>query len=914
VQRGSSVEARAALERLADAIVSLEYYMETIQAGRREPDWMLDNAGRSLDALTLPEISAPAGSEDLPATQVISPPFVPEVVQPAWTGPSADRPVVADTGEGIDPEILELFIEEAREAIEAINTNFPRWALDDSETDALQTVRRAYHTLKGSGRMVGAELIGEYCWSIEHLLNRVIDGTVANSQALGAFLQRANTAIAELLEQLEAGTEPSSDIAALIAEAEALGRPVAAPEAQADSSDATEVLALPSIEAALGRAKVLADEQEPTLGPVDATMVATHVSFVPPGMDPVLLDILSREVDAHLAVLRSFVAAGSDSLRQPLPEEVFRACHTLHGNLTMAGVSAAVEVSELLNDLVSVLYMGHLPADQAVLDACAQSIEVVAAIIVQLSDPMHAVPETTALKASLRQLAVTAAERAAAQSAEPGDGGTVSMQLPVITDADLPGVAPELEEMFAGAEPEVEHEPELEPESEPEPEPEPVAQAAVPAEIPATGTLSGFDEEVAAIYAEEATEILEVCDQALARLSSGHDQDQALAELQRGLHTLKGGARMAGLFAMGDLSHELETLLSRVSDGLLPKHDATFALVRTAFDELHALRDAIPAGAVTALPSALMVRLAAALRGELSDESPSLPVPPVEEVLLVEAEPVHEEAPAEEEPLLVEEEPLPADEQPVVDLGEPLDFDLEADLNDVLAAETATGMHFELPPVEAELPAAEAAEDAASCASSRSRPRAQILHRHENEQPSYRSEFDPLELDRYSSSSSSRARWPRRPATSPASSSCSKPVAEDAEPAAAAGAHRHRAAERPDAHAHGAVPAPRAAPGAHRAPGCRRQRQAGRTRSSMAPSGELDRQVLERMLPPFEHMLRNAVVHGIETPEAERAAGKSGRRIRMRCTRGRRGHRRDRRRRRRHEYRRRSATRASRSG
>jgi chemosensory pili system protein ChpA (sensor histidine kinase/response regulator) len=29
-------------------------------------------------------------------------------------------------------------------------------------------------------------------------------------------------------------------------------------------------------------------------------------------------------------------------------------------------------------------------------------------------------------------------------------------------------------------------------------------------------------------------------------------------------------------------------------------------------------------------------------------------------------------------------------------------------------------------------------------------------------------------------------------------------------------------------------------------------------------SGELDRQVLDKMLPPFEHMLRNAVVHGIE--------------------------------------------------
>ena len=38
-------------------------------------------------------------------------------------------------------------------------------------------------------------------------------------------------------------------------------------------------------------------------------------------------------------------------------------------------------------------------------------------------------------------------------------------------------------------------------------------------------------------------------------------------------------------------------------------------------------------------------------------------------------------------------------------------------------------------------------------------------------------------------------------------------------------------------------------------------------------SGELDRQVLERMLPPFEHMLRNAVVHGIETPAGARGRG-----------------------------------------
>ncbi|MDP6993576.1 MAG: response regulator, partial [Woeseiaceae bacterium] len=48
-------------------------------------------------------------------------------------------------------------------------------------------------------------------------------------------------------------------------------------------------------------------------------------------------------------------------------------------------------------------------------------------------------------------------------------------------------------------------------------------------------------------------------------------------------------------------------------------------------------------------------------------------------------------------------------------------------------------------------------------------------------------------------------------------------------------------------------------------------------------SGELDRQVLDKMLPPFEHMMRNAIIHGIEDPDARQAAGKpAGGRITIR--------------------------------
>ena len=40
--------------------------------------------------------------------------------------------------------------------------------------------------------------------------------------------------------------------------------------------------------------------------------------------------------------------------------------------------------------------------------------------------------------------------------------------------------------------------------------------------------------------------------------------------------------------------------------------------------------------------------------------------------------------------------------------------------------------------------------------------------------------------------------------------------------------------------------------------------------------GEMDRNLLERMKAPFEHMLRNALAHGIETPGQRQLDGKPG--------------------------------------
>ncbi len=989
VQRGAGPDARTALERLADAIVSLEYYMETLQAGRREPDWMLDNAARSLDALVLPPIPLRAdleaaggvSREDLPATLVIdqadaeipvdfpslveiSPPLSPSSVSPwpasTWQGPSADRPVVANTGQDIDPEILELFIEEAREAIEAVNEHFPAWELDESERESLLTVRRAYHTLKGSGRMVGAELIGEYCWSIERLLNRVIDGTVPRTPELMSYLRRATPAVAELLEQLEVGATPTSDIRALMAEADALGRPVAPVEAT-DSADANEVLSFPELDSVLAPSAPASPEGRSEFGPeVERPLASAEETLAAhrPPMDPVLLDILSREVVVHLGTIREFVARAGEAALQPLPEHIFRACHTLHGSLTMAGVSTAVEVAAPLNDLMGVLYTARLPADAAIIAATGETAAVVARIVDQLRVPapgsfaeaadVHAVVRE--LTGRLQDLLAQAGERAAALSAESVDGGTASMPIPVLSEQDFAEAADELAEAspWASSEPlvQLEGEPELELELEPQLELEAAGDGA-PTDEPAAAavaTAMGWDAEVAGIFAEEASEILETCDQAVARLAARQDEEVALAELQRGLHTLKGGARMAGLFAMGDLSHDLETLLLRMADSLLPRATATYGLVQAALDELHVLRDEIPAGNAATPSPALLTRLEAALRGDLPQEPlAEAPTPEPVTELQVDDQLAPDRVPDEVYPeiLLPELDTGPELELPLVEADESALPPLAPSIPPALERLGELARELEAPPTpRPELPPPRTEPTVPDAGPSRlivarerpAEPRdfarvdagvleqllngageisiansrltqqlsqiqfnleelnqtvvrlrdqlrkleieteAQILYRHQSE-PERVTEFDPLELDRYSSIQ----QLSRGLAETASDVSSIKELLQNlsADTEGLLVQQGRATTELQDQ-----LMRTRMVPfDQHGSRLARLVRQTAKDQGKLAElsivgSGDLDRQVLEKMLPPFEHMLRNAVIHGLESPAEREVLGK----------------------------------------
>ena len=142
-------------------------------------------------------LSEPAADSDTPTEAPEPQASVPdsEPVQPAAAEPEQD-----DDDDLIDDEIIEIFQEEAGEVLEALDEYFPRWAANTSDEESLVEFRRAFHTLKGSGRMVGAMTVGELAWSVENMMNRVIDKTIQPTPVLIELVQTVRNHIQPLVD------------------------------------------------------------------------------------------------------------------------------------------------------------------------------------------------------------------------------------------------------------------------------------------------------------------------------------------------------------------------------------------------------------------------------------------------------------------------------------------------------------------------------------------------------------------------------------------------------------------------------------------------------------------------------------------------------------------------------------------
>ena len=262
-QRQAQTLVSALQEQPTDEILrgEIRQSLETVRENAQlvDNDLLVERATAAIAALRT----------DQPSTEIVDAVAQVAPVEAVAALPSNDAVRLADaSSEEIDAELLAIFIEEAHEVLETIGANLPQLADQPHNRDVLTTIRRGFHTLKGSGRMVGLADLGEAAWAVEQVLNRWLQQELEVSPALLATVDQAHRLFSAWVVQLEQGGGIYRDADQLIAACDALkGEPEAPssfPDAGAQRAPVSQFAAEETVMDFDGEpTQILPDEDEP---------------------------------------------------------------------------------------------------------------------------------------------------------------------------------------------------------------------------------------------------------------------------------------------------------------------------------------------------------------------------------------------------------------------------------------------------------------------------------------------------------------------------------------------------------------------------------------------------------------------------------------------------------------------------
>ncbi|SEF85995.1 hybrid sensor histidine kinase/response regulator [Nitrosomonas ureae] len=175
---------------LVDGLSSLGFFIEALRSGQPDCIQIIEEALALFQMTAIQKDALPPNPENvaLHATKA-----KPETVRNEAT--STD----------VDSELLEIFLEEADQVLAEMICDLQRCCADPANRDALSSLRREFHTLKGSGRMVKLEEMSDVAWNLEQVLNHWLDEQRPITDQLTDLITRAHQAYAgwcrELREQ-----------------------------------------------------------------------------------------------------------------------------------------------------------------------------------------------------------------------------------------------------------------------------------------------------------------------------------------------------------------------------------------------------------------------------------------------------------------------------------------------------------------------------------------------------------------------------------------------------------------------------------------------------------------------------------------------------------------------------------------
>ena len=542
----------------------------------------------------------------------------PEPVAPVLAQPAQPAEPMAEGEDAIEAELLEIFISEAQEVLAFVGATLPAAHAEPSNQETLTKLRRSFHTLKGSGRMVGLMQFAEGGAALERVMNAWLAEGRAASPDLLALLDFSAADMAAWVEELATHGASKRNSAALVAaagvvqdggvfarpaEVDAVPEQEPVPEQETlDPFDAdAEIIDMSLPDEPLG---IAAPEQEQESIPSAAPAVGQVIEFPVAGARQLpaddnmrrfgdleiplpLYNIYLAETDELMRVLtQDFGEWRHEPLRAVTPAAL-KAAHTLAGTSATVGFKALREVAyalemalETLNEPAPLL----LDSQRDLLDAalaCARTMLQRFA----LGELAPAQPELVAQLVQLREQLGTRDEFPYQQ---PADGGAQAAEFDGgfddgFDEPTLVQAAPAPDPDPDAAEPAPHHAPQPPAEAAPELQIAPERMHdAITAPVD-THYSDDLDADLLPVFLEEAADLLPSIGKGLRQWQQNPADTGPAQNLLRTLHTVKGSARMAGAMRLGQHTHDIETQIENMV------HAGTST--PAAFDELLANYD-----------------------------------------------------------------------------------------------------------------------------------------------------------------------------------------------------------------------------------------------------------------------------------------------------------------------------------
>lgn len=477
------------------------------------------------------------------STEVIEQNIIPDI--------SRDRALSEDAGEyeqaleinnDIDSEILDVFIEEAMEEMASIEKNLLIWQQDQENDQALANFRRSFHSLKGSGRLVGAAFVADLAWSIENLLNRLIDKSIESSPEVISLLSEVVNILPNLIEAQRRGVAPDVSSEQFIRRANALTVGEIEDEIVI-SNDTNQKIEIIDAE-------------------VDSDKEISNSDLIIE-LDSELIKLFTDESESNLKVIEHFIMQAQAAKSElSVSDELTRAFHTLHGSASMTGIESIANLSELIERYLKLLIVCGKSTNETVLSLLQDALLLIRKWIQDLNDGdlsdegMGQIAERLREQEQLLQAESISHEQLdfVQDELHQNDMGESGSSLSERSDAD-PGVGVEYSESVS---------------------------------LFAQGEMIDVnqDAELLEVFIEEAKELVEDLERAYNAWRGGMGNQKYISQMKRLLHTLKGSARLSGVTPVGDLSHALETLLARLSDRTDLVSDKVRKILRQSLDVL----------------------------------------------------------------------------------------------------------------------------------------------------------------------------------------------------------------------------------------------------------------------------------------------------------------------------------------